>query len=200
VNDDVCAVVLAAGSASRFGAVKVLAPYNGRPLLQHVLDAIAESGLDRVVVVLGDTAEAVEGAITWRTERRVRNPHPESGLASSLKVGLAAATAADSGTAAVLVALGDQPTLRPAVIRSLIVALRSAADDDRPVIVPRYAHDGATNPTLIARGAWHLIAEADGDRGLGPIVARSPHLVRVVPVSGANPDVDTPADLEALPR
>ena len=49
----VSAVVLAAGSATRFGSVKLLAPLNGRPLLQHVLDALADAGLNDVVVVLG---------------------------------------------------------------------------------------------------------------------------------------------------
>ena len=75
----IVAVVLAAGAGSRFGGGKLLASLEGRPVLQHVLDRLAEAGVGDVIVVLGDDAEAVEEAIDWRRERRVRNPEPESG-------------------------------------------------------------------------------------------------------------------------
>jgi CTP:molybdopterin cytidylyltransferase MocA len=50
----------------------------------------------------------------------------------------------------------------------------------------------------VRRAAWALAAGLDGDRGLGPLLARRPDLVAEVPVAGNNPDVDTPADLAAL--
>ena len=86
----VVAVVLAAGAGSRFGGGKLLARLDGRPVLQHVLDRVADAGLTDVVVVLGDDTAAVEAAIDWRSERRVRNPAPEQGLSSSVRVGMAA--------------------------------------------------------------------------------------------------------------
>src|SRR5258705_375165 len=76
------------------------------PVLQHVLDTLAAAGLEDVVVVLGDDAPAIEAAIEWRGERRVRNPEPALGLSSSLRIG---ATAVASDAPAVLVVLGDQP-------------------------------------------------------------------------------------------
>ena len=42
------------------------------------------------------------------------------------------------------------------------------------------------------------VAEADGDRGLGPILAAHPELVAEVELGGSNPDVDTAADLAEL--
>ena len=93
----VSAVVLAAGAASQFGGVKLLAELGGRPVLQHVLDAVEAQGLGEVVVVLGDDAEAMERAIAWRGERRVRNPDPGRGLASSLSVGLDAVSPTATG-------------------------------------------------------------------------------------------------------
>ena len=62
-------------------------------MLQHVLDAMAEAGVGEVVVVLGDDAAAIEGAIAWRDEHRVVNPDPGRGLASSLQVGFEAVPA-----------------------------------------------------------------------------------------------------------
>ena len=58
----VAAIVLAAGAGSRFGGGKLLATVDGRPLLQHTLDRLAEAGIDDVIVVLGADAAAVEAA------------------------------------------------------------------------------------------------------------------------------------------
>ena len=80
-------LVLAAGAGSRFGGGKLLATIGGRPVLQHVLDALAEAGVGESVVVLGRDAERIEAAIDWGGARRVVNPDPERGLSSSLQVG-----------------------------------------------------------------------------------------------------------------
>ena len=185
----VSAVVLAAGTASRFGGVKLLAELGGRPVLQHVVDALNAAGLAEVVVVLGDDAEAIEGAIEWHGEHRIRNADPGRGMSSSLSVGLAAV---DPSATAALIVLGDQPGLRADTVRAL---LGQPDDPTRPVVVPRYDDDAARNPVLLGRVAFGLAAEATGDRGLGPALAAHPELVQEVPVAGSNPDVDTPADL-----
>ncbi|HYO44021.1 MAG TPA: nucleotidyltransferase family protein [Candidatus Limnocylindrales bacterium] len=190
----VVAVVLAAGASLRFGSQKLLAPLAGKPVLQHTLDAVAAAGLRDVVVVLGDGRAEVEAAIAWRSERRVTNARPGDGLSSSLRMGLDAA-AEDDEVAAVLVVLGDQPAIRPEVIRAVVEAADGSAT---PFVCARYAADGAPNPVLVRRVAWAMAAGIAGDRGLGPLLATRPDLVLAVPVAGTNPDVDTPADLAAL--
>jgi CTP:molybdopterin cytidylyltransferase MocA/SAM-dependent methyltransferase len=183
------ALVLAAGTGSRFGGGKLLAPLGGRPILQHVLDRLAEAGLEDVIVVLGGDAGAIEHGMAWRAERRVINPDPERGLASSLQVGMAAL---DPGADAVLIALGDQPLVAIETIRAL---LEAPVDPSRPVVVPAYADDHGRNPVLLRRAAFGLAGEASGDRGLGPVLAAHAESVQAVPISGDNPDVDTQADL-----
>ena len=189
MNETTVGLVLAAGAASRFGGGKLLATIGGRPMLQHVLDALADAGLGEVVVVLGEDAAAIEGAIAWRGEQRVVNPDPARGLASSLQVGFEAVPATAD---AVLVALGDQPLISVAVIGAL---LDGKSDPDRPVAMPVYDDERGRNPVLLRRPAFGLVAEAAGDRGLGPVLAAHPELVAEVPVVGANPDVDTRDDL-----
>jgi CTP:molybdopterin cytidylyltransferase MocA len=187
-------LVLAAGSSSRFGSPKALAELDGRPLLQHVLDAAAAAHLQPVIVVLGESAPAIERRIRWRTERRIRNPDPARGLSSSLRDGLADLSAIAPRVDAVVL-LGDQPRTSPAVIRALV----EAADlSDRPIVAPRYAAGGGSNPVFIRRDAFRIAREAENDRGLGPILIARPELVTWIDVEGSNPDVDTPADLLAL--
>jgi molybdenum cofactor cytidylyltransferase len=190
----VTAVVLAAGSASRFGSVKLLAPLGDRPVLQHTLDAVAAAGQGDVVVVLGDASAEVEAAIAWRGERRLVNPSPEAGLSGSVRIGIEAA-AEDPACEAALVVLGDQPAVRPGVLRSVVVAGEARPE---PFVRARYAHDGAPNPVLVKREAFAEAAALTGDRGLGPLLAADPSRVHAVDAPGANPDVDTPADLAAL--
>jgi len=186
------AVVLAAGAASRFGDVKLLARLDGRPLLQHVLDAVSAAHLGECVVVLGATGDRIEAEVRWRSERRVRNPHPEAGLASSLQAGLRTLGPEVEGA---LVLLGDQPRVTPAVIERIVDAWRASR---LPIIAARYSDDAAPNPVLIDREVWPLAMALEGDRGMGLVLRRNPELVTEVAVAGENPDVDTPADLARL--
>ena len=195
-------LILAAGSGSRFGGGKMRARLDGRPLSAHVLDAARAAGLGRLVLVLGRDAAAVRDAISAADPAALAgllvavNPAPERGLATSLRLGLAAATAGPA-PAGILVLLGDQPRVRPDVIAALLDASVSARSDTLAV-VPEYADDGAQNPVLLLPAAWILVAELDGDRGLGALLAARPELAVRVPVAGANPDVDTVADLADL--
>jgi molybdenum cofactor cytidylyltransferase len=186
------AVVLAAGASSRFGSPKTLALLRGRPLLQHVLDVVAGVGVAEVVVVLGHDADTIERGLSWRSERRVRNPNPEAGLSSSLRVGLENVS---STSEAALILLGDQPFVRVDVIARLLAGLVSSGP---PIVLPRYHDGGGANPLLIHRTAWSLAGEAKSDRGLGPVLRKHPDLVVEVDVEGSNPDIDTPEDLAAI--
>ena len=187
----VTAIVLAAGASRRFGSPKLLARLAGRPVLEHVLDAVVAARLIDVVVVLGTDSDAVIDAVTWRTERIRVNPRPMDGLSSSLRIGLDVA-AEDPTVDAVLVLLGDQPSVRPEVIAAVLAAAETSA---QPIVRVRYADDDAPNPVLIRRVAWALAAGLSGDRGLQPLLAERADLVAEVAAPGSNPDIDTPEDL-----
>src|SRR4051794_9551643 len=141
----VVGVILAAGRATRFGSPKVLATLDGRPLLQHVIDRVVSAGIDELVVVLGTDAAAAEDAVTWPpSTSRVVNAVPERGLASSLALGVATALARVPEPDALLIALGDQPRVDPAVIGALL-----ATDPRHAVAVPRYPTGSDPNPVLL---------------------------------------------------
>ncbi len=198
----VVGVVLAAGAATRFGGGKVRASLDGRPLVGHVLTSARAAGLRRLVLVLGRDAATVAAALLADDASAidrvlvVLNPAPERGLASSLRIGLAAATAAPA-PGGVLVLLGDQPRVGVEVIRSMVDAAATAADGTLAV-APLYAGDPAPNPVLLLPAVWAAARSLEGDRGLGPLLAADPARVVRLPFPGANPDVDTPADLASL--
>lgn len=185
-------VVLAAGNSVRFGASKMLALLDGRPLLQHVLDLAAGVGLEPVVVVLGHNAAAVRQACTWRDETVVVNPGADARLSDSVKLGLA--QLALEPTERALILLADQPRLTAAQVRTLIDLPR---DPKRPIVVPLFGSEPGS-PVLLERAAWQLAVELRGDQGMSQLFSARPNLVHYVQLAGTNPDVDTPADLERL--
>ncbi len=198
----VAGMVLAAGAGTRFGGGKVRASLDGRPLVAHVLDAARAAGIGRIALVLGRDAVDVLGAVREADGSALDgvlvalNAAPERGLATSLRLGMAAATA-EPVPDAVVVLLGDQPMVRPGVIRALVDAAGTASPGTLAV-VPAYADDATPNPVLLLPPAWPLAASARGDRGVGALLAACHERLVRVAVAGANPDVDTRADLAAL--
>lgn len=196
------AVVLAAGAGSRFSdepGAKLLADLDGRPILSGVLEAVRAFGPATTIVVLGHGAASIERDIEWRGELRVINRAPERGLASSLQAGIHALLALPGEFDGAFIILGDQPRLRPDVLRALASAAARARPADRPLVVPQYMGEaGPRNPVLLLRPAWGWVDELQGDRGLAPLIASRLDSALVVPVPGDMPDVDEPADLERL--
>jgi len=138
------AVLLAAGAGSRLGhRPKSLLELGGVALIRRQLIELSGAGIEALVVVLGHHAEAIEAAVRGLPVSLVRNPRPEDGQASSLRVGLAAL----GGTLdAALVALADQPLINAQDITALIDAfmLRGPAR----MVVPRVGGQPG-NPVIL---------------------------------------------------
>src|SRR5215212_8008360 len=128
----VLGLVLAAGGSTRMGRPKQLAELAGRPLLAHVLAALDEAPVDRVVVALGGAA----GEVLERVELGRAEPLVVEGWAAGMGHVLASvlASAADDW-AAVVVLLGDQPLVSGRAVARVVEAWRSGAG---PVVTATY--------------------------------------------------------------
>ena len=113
------AVVLAAGQGTRMRSrlPKVLHPVAGRPMLEHVLRALAEAGIEQQVVVTGHDADLVEAALGGRASS-VRQ-QTQQGTADAVGVGLAKVSA---DVTQVVVAMGDTPLIPAALFGELLRA------------------------------------------------------------------------------
>ncbi len=182
------AVVLAAGRSSRFGdGHKLLALWRGKPLVAHVVDAIAAAGLPPPLVVLGHRADDVQAALAGRAVQFTTAPDWADGMGRSLAAGIAAVPAEWE---AALICLGDMPAVEP----DLIAALAAAAGD---VVAPVW--DGRRgHPVRWPRAAFARLRQLSGDNGGRALMAD--HLVTQVPApSGAClADIDTKAALATL--
>jgi len=182
-------VVLAAGAGRRFGGCKQLADLDGRPLLQHALDAAnAEEALDRVVVVLGYEAERIRGAVDLgRAEVAVADGWKE-GQAASLRAGIRAAGDAD----AVVVLLGDQPRPAPGAVDRVLAARGRA-----PAVRARYGGKPG-HPVVLEHALFSDLLRLRGDMGARDLLAH--HRVTEMEMDTEQADVDTPEQLEEMRR
>jgi molybdenum cofactor cytidylyltransferase len=191
----IAGIVLAAGRSSRLGRPKQLLPVQGEPLLRFTLQRILTTSLDTVYVVLGHQAEEIARLIADLPVHIVDNPDAEQGQSTSVLAGLHAS--ALSKPDAVMVLLGDQPQVNPAVINALTSRWQ---ETHTGVVAPRYS-DGIGNPILFARAVLPEFTTLSGDTGARAIVrayqARGDISLVDVP-SPAPPDIDTEADYAAL--
>jgi nicotine blue oxidoreductase len=187
----VAGVLLAAGEGRRFGGPKALAVLDGERLVVRGVRLLTAAGCDPQIVVLGAAAEESQAVIGLEAARVVIAPDWATGMAASLRAGLAAAAAADAQ--AVVVALVDQPWIEPAAINRLRAAWTTGA----AAAVATY--DGQPqNPVLLDRSMFEQVAGAvRGDRGARDWLRAHPDLVVEVDCTGIGDptDVDTPADL-----
>jgi len=187
----VAAVILAAGSGSRFNrgedeAVpgdKLLSIVQGRALLSWALAPALEAGLDEVVVVSGaaDLRAVIPGSVTVLT-----NEDWSKGQASSLRVGLE--WCSSRGHASAVIGLGDMPGLTAQ-------AWRAVADAPRgPIVFATYRGQRA-HPVRLDAEIWSMLSP-EGDEGARALVRRRPKLAQEVACVGVPSDIDTPQDLQ----
>jgi CTP:molybdopterin cytidylyltransferase MocA len=187
VGNQVAGVLLAAGEGSRLGTPKALLEFGGRRLADRGVQLLRDGGAAPVFVVTGAVRVTVPGTVT------VHNPDWPTGMGSSLAAGL---RALPGDSAAVVIALVDQPLIGPGAVERLIAAYRAGAE----IVVATY-HGKPRNPVLLARRHWAgVLAVAVGDAGARPYLRAHPDLVTQVECAdtGSPDDVDTPEDLARL--
>jgi molybdenum cofactor cytidylyltransferase len=187
----VAAVILAAGSGSRFNrenpdalpGAKLLALLKGRPVVTWAVAPALGAGLDEVIVVDGatDLRAVVPDSVTL-----LHNEDWASGQATSLQVGLAWCRARDHDC--VVIGLGDKPGLTSG-------AWRAVADaPEGPIVFATYESQRG-HPVRLDAEVWSLLATT-GDEGARTVARRYPELVREVVCRGMPGDIDTPEDLQ----
>jgi molybdenum cofactor cytidylyltransferase len=186
----IAAVVLAAGSGSRFGGTKQLAVLDGKPLVRHAVDAARQAGIADIVLVVGHEADDVAQA-AGPDVAVVRNLRHTEGQSTSLIAGI---DALGDHVDAAIVLLADQPLITAEMVRALVEAASA-----RPEPILRLRFVDAPGPALLRREMWKDLRALEGDAGARALIERRPDAVFDVNIPTAAPaDVDTPADVERL--
>jgi molybdenum cofactor cytidylyltransferase len=187
-------ILLAAGGSVRMGRPKLLLGWRGRPLLRHAAESAFASGPAAVIIVLGPGAAEAGATVADLPVRVVVNDRWQSGMGSSLKLGLSALLATRPGISAAIIMLADQPMVGPAAVAELVAAHRQTG---KPIIASSY-DDTLGPPALFAASRFPELALIGDDAGAKRLLMQWPDDVAAVPLTAGAVDIDTPDDYRAL--
>jgi len=188
----VALLLLAAGASARMGQPKQLLPYRGRTLLRHAAETAVASGCAPVVLVTGAVHEALAAEVADLPVRVIHNSAWQTGMASSIRVGLAAA--AEAHPTAYLITLSDQPLVTPELLRQLIAQQQQT---QAPVVAAAYG-DALGVPAVFHRTLLPALHQLQGAQGANRLIASLGAAVGRVPFPAGLLDVDTPEQYAAL--
>lgn len=158
------AIVLAAGSSTRFGGDKLSASFRGEPLLHHAIRAARAAPVDQVLVISRPDLAIGE----WDGEPPVRAvPIISTELSESLKVGIAAAGDADGA----FIFLGDMP-----LVPVEIAARLADRIGGHYAALPRH-NDQPGHPVLLSARAFADVERLAGDEGAGRLLKQRGDIV-----------------------
>jgi molybdenum cofactor cytidylyltransferase len=183
-------LVLGAGGSKRLGRPKQLLPYGNRTLLGHTLDTARACSFDQLVVSIGGAADEVQERVDLSGADVIVNDDYGRGCSSSIA---AALKAVNPRCEVLVLMLGDQPGVTPAIVGTLL-----DGRDDALLAVCRY-DDGRGHPLACDRRVFPQLADLHGDKAVWRLLDRRADEVVEVPIAGRIPlDVDTPEDYEAV--
>jgi len=186
------AILLAAGSARRYGGGKLTATIGGEAIVHRAARALIEGGPGPVHVVLRPGDSDLRSALADLAVSFVGCADHAAGMSASLRAGIASLP---RQVTAAFVALADQPTIDPAVIRALVAAFEKGSP---AIAAPRYRGELA-NPVLFARSVFPELLALAGDVGARSVVLKDAARVRWLDIDAPVPaDVDTLEDLNTL--
>ena len=166
------AILLAAGQGSRMGGVpKSLLTLQGVPLINRQLIALSGAGVDEVVVVTGYYHALVEPAVEQFPVKVVRNPNPEDGQASSVRLGI---EALGSNFDAIIMALSDQPLINASDITKLIAAFKQRLSGE--ILMP-VVNGQRGNPIVLSGSVIGQIIESGQNMVCRKFMDQHPELV-----------------------
>ena len=188
--EETAILLLAAGQSRRFGnGDKLLAPLNGKRVIDHSARALADEPVAARVAVVGpDHADrrAILEAAGWQV---LENPEAQSGQASSIRSGLQSIARMDR-VKHVIILLADMPYVPDAHLHSLRVTM----EDGAPAALS-IANGVLCPPSIFAREAFAALLALEGDAG-AKSVFKSLSGTRTVELYARDAaDIDTVEDL-----
>lgn len=185
---NIVGLLLAAGSATRFGSDKLLHRLpHGVPIAVQSARHLA-SQIPRVVAVVRPDAGKLFLDLQNEGHEVVVCDNAAEGMGASLACAVRAAGRAD----AYLVALADMPFVRPASIRAVRDALAQGATVAAPYFRTRRGH-----PVGISGRFFDQLVALTGDEGARSVLRENENVMVKLPVGdpGVVRDIDTPEDL-----
>jgi molybdenum cofactor cytidylyltransferase len=180
-------ILLAAGSASRFGGGKLLHEINGVPIGVLAARNLSEA-VTHVVAVVRPGDERLRAALLKENIEVVICDDADDGMGASLACGVRAAKDAEGW----LVALADMPFIKPETISEIAEQVAHGA----VIVAPEYSGQRGHPVGFVKQFGTELMA-LHGDAGARDLLMRYSALVMTLKTHdrGVVRDIDTAEDL-----
>lgn len=182
-------ILLAAGSATRFGSQKLLARLpDGRRVVEASAENLFAAGAKNIFAVTRNDPE-LHRVLEACGCLVVVNDRTDEGMGTSIAAGVAASTAAGGW----LIALGDMPSIRAKTIAAVAMALDNGSRIVMPVMGGKRGH-----PVGFSAAYQKQLLALTGDKGAREILKIDAALVEETSVDddGIFADIDVPDDLK----
>jgi CTP:molybdopterin cytidylyltransferase MocA len=158
--NEVAAIILAAGRSKRMGAFKPLLPFGPTTVIKTCLGNIRGGGVENVVVVLGQSAQAEKLKEHLQNSRVTFafNPDPNSEMTTSIACGM---RVLPDDARAVIICPGDHAAVPSKVVAQLINEWRNGA-----LLVKPTWHERGGHPVLVDLTFRDELLNLDPDGGL----------------------------------
>jgi len=192
-------IILAAGMSTRFGKPKQLLRLKGKYLIEWVLDAVLNSHLENIILVLGYKNREIFEAISEKAYNPalqvVVNDRFSEGQSQSLLAGL---RMVQKTFPSVMFLLGDQPMVDSRMINHL---LDRFWESDKDICVPTF-QEKRGNPTIFSKNLYNQLLDIKGDVGARNIIKEHPEHVLYVEIDNSLYflDIDTEEDLTRIQK
>jgi len=156
--EDCALIILASGLSERFGkADKLMVDFRGKPMVQHVIDALKDIPFSERFAVIPTTSMNRRQLFKRQGFTLIENAHPEAGQGGSLK--LAAQAVQIKGYSAICVMLGDMPFVETQDVFNL---LQNLSDKDRAI---SHCNKTLIPPAIFTNEALSELANIDPESG-----------------------------------
>tara|TARA_B100000700_G_scaffold331773_1_gene468357 strand:+ start:7113 stop:7739 length:627 start_codon:yes stop_codon:yes gene_type:complete len=166
-------ILLAAGASSRMGYPKALINWGGTSLLNWEINQMKKSGVENIVVVLGEKEHSIIQSLGFAKKYCVLNPDWENGRATSIITGVKELTLNYSTSIkSIIIQNVDQPT-RSDIISKLLDELSKS---NVKIVQPSYQGHGGHPLVLSSDLIPYLLKLNDENQGIREILQKFPLL------------------------
>jgi molybdenum cofactor cytidylyltransferase len=184
------AIVLAAKKSENMRQNMQLLRLNGKTIIESILDALSDAGINEQVIVLGEDMGKIIDAIRPKLGKIkiALNVAPEKGLASSIQTGIMVL----SDIEGIFIALGDQPIFDSGLLKTMIETMEK--NQNAQIITP--VHNGKKgHPQLFRKNLLgELMSLKDNQTAQDIIHSHSDKLVTVEAPEWSTLDFDKHED------
>lgn len=189
-------IILAGGASKRLGSPKQLLEFAGETLLEKIARTAIATKF-HTVIVLGSNANEIRRVIPKLPIEIIVNDGWQSGIASSIKAGLAKLTEIHDDLSAVILLLCDQPFI---TTETLVNLANAYSESGKPIVASAY-EDTIGTPALFAREMFNDLNKLKGEQGAKPLIRlHQETAVKTIAAPEAGFDVDSLKDFKRLSR